>query len=230
MPQSNGDPPEPDDIVVMGDTPRRRVHWASWLTPVLAAGAVAIIGVGVAVAASPGGGHHHQAAAPTSHPTLTRGPTPPTRPHHRPSPTSAATVVAHRATMPAPSTPGRTIPTIGTPGTGPATSPGPASASSTPPAPATHTEEGFNKNGVPTFSNYQNASGPGPVLTFGELVQVSCKVYDPTIPSASPGGYWYRIASTPWVNAYYAVANTFLNGDPPGGPYTHNYDPSVPDC
>ena len=83
---------------------------------------------------------------------------------------------------------------------------------------------------MPTFGDYQNASGPGDAIAFGEDVQVPCKVYDPSIPSANPGGYWYRIASPPWDNAYYAVANTFLNGDPPGGPYARNYDPAVPDC
>ncbi len=61
-------------------------------------------------------------------------------------------------------------------------------------------------------------------------MQVTCKVYDPSIVSATPDGYWYRIASSPWSNAYYAVANTFMNGDPPNGPYTHNTDFNVPDC
>jgi hypothetical protein len=31
-------------------------------------------------------------------------------------------------------------------------------------------------------------------------------------------------------NAYYSPANTFMNGDPYGGPYTHNTDFSVPVC
>ena len=46
----------------------------------------------------------------------------------------------------------------------------------------------------------------------------------------NPGGYWYRIESSPWGNRFYALANTFLNGDPWGGPYTHPTDLSVPDC
>lgn len=62
-------------------------------------------------------------------------------------------------------------------------------------------------------------------------VAVSCKVYAPQIASANPDGYWYRIASAPWSNAYYAVANTFWNGDIPGQrPYTHNTDFAVADC
>lgn len=53
---------------------------------------------------------------------------------------------------------------------------------------------------------------------------------DGTIASVNPDGYWYRISSSPWNNSYYAAANTFLNGDPPNGPYSHNTDFAVPDC
>lgn len=140
----------------------------------------------------------------------------------------------------APVTLGATPPThvvVVVPGsTGSGTGPGPArsgpgptvntSASSS----ATFTEEAYNKNGVPTFTDYTNASGTGPTIPFRESVQVTCKVYDPSIGSSTQGGYWYKIASAPWSNGYYAVANTFLNGDPPGGPYTHYYDPKVTDC
>jgi hypothetical protein len=63
-------------------------------------------------------------------------------------------------------------------------------------------------------------------------IQVTCKVLPPsTIASAYPDEYWYLIASPPWNNQYYTVANTFWNGDVPGNPpYTHNEDPNVPDC
>jgi hypothetical protein len=80
---------------------------------------------------------------------------------------------------------------------------------------------------VNTFANYHNASGQGPSIAAGQWVQVACKVYDPTIASVNPDGYWYRIASSPWNSAYYAPANTFMNGDPYGGPYTHNTDFAV---
>jgi|GEM_PF-7127884 len=83
---------------------------------------------------------------------------------------------------------------------------------------------------VNTFTNYHNASGMGPPIAAGQWVEVSCRVYDPTIASVNPDGYWYRIASSPWSNAYYAPANTFMNGDPVGGPYTHNTDFAVPLC
>lgn len=91
-------------------------------------------------------------------------------------------------------------------------------------------EQVWSSTGVGSFLNYHNASGPGPRLASQQWVDVSCKVYDTTIASALPGGYWYRIASSPWNNQYYATANSFWNGDPPGGPYTHSYDAAVPNC
>lgn len=99
-----------------------------------------------------------------------------------------------------------------------------------PPPPANHLEQETPNHPVNTFTNYHNASGMGPQIAAGQWVEVSCRVYDPTIASVNPDGYWYRIASPPWNNAYYAPANTFMNGDPYGGPYTHNTDFSVPLC
>jgi len=110
-------------------------------------------------------------------------------------------------------------------------SPSPSASRSTAMAPATtYPEEAYNRHGVPTFENYSSVSGPGPDLGFTQVVQVSCKVYDPSIPSVSPDGYWYRIASAPWDNRYYAAANTFLNGLLPSNPNTNYYDPRVPNC
>jgi hypothetical protein len=99
-----------------------------------------------------------------------------------------------------------------------------------PPPPQTWSEQETPNHPVNSFTNYHNASGMGPAISAGQWVQVSCKVYDPTIQSVNPDGYWYRIASAPWNNAYYSPANTFMNGDPYGGPYTHNTDFAVPDC
>jgi surface antigen len=84
--------------------------------------------------------------------------------------------------------------------------------------------------GANTFIDPVNASGLGARIAPGQQVQVTCKAYDPQIASVNPDGYWYQIASDPWSDAYYAPANTFLNGDPWGGPYTHNTDFDVPDC
>jgi hypothetical protein len=102
-------------------------------------------------------------------------------------------------------------------------------STSPPPPPATFSEQ-EGHHGVNTFTNYHNASGLGPFIAAAQWVQVSCKVYDPTIASVNPDGYWYRIASSPWNNAYYSPANTFMNGDPWNGPYTHNTDFAVPNC
>jgi hypothetical protein len=107
---------------------------------------------------------------------------------------------------------------------------GPTGSPSPPPPPQTWSEQETPNHPVNTFTNYHNASGMGPAIAAGQWVQVSCKVYDPTITSVNPDGYWYRIASSPWNNAYYSPANTFMNGDPYGGPYTHNTDFAVPNC
>ncbi len=101
---------------------------------------------------------------------------------------------------------------------------------SPPPPPPTWSEQETPNHPVNTFTDYHNASGMGQPIAAGQWVQVSCKVYDPTIASVNPDGYWYRVASSPWNNTYYSPANTFMNGDPYGGPYTHNTDFNVPDC
>jgi hypothetical protein len=104
-----------------------------------------------------------------------------------------------------------------------------ATPSSPPPA-ATVAEQESPHYPTNTFTNYHNASGLGQQVAAGQWVQVSCKVYEPTIQSVNPDGYWYRIATSPWNNAYYAPANNFLNGDPPQGPYSRNTDWAVPNC
>ncbi len=107
--------------------------------------------------------------------------------------------------------------------------PSPANPPANPPSSATSTEQ-EGHHGVNTFMDYDNASGEGPAIPAAADVQVECKVHDPTIASVNPDGYWYLIASSPWDGNYYAPANTFMNGDPWDGPYTHNTDFSVPDC
>jgi hypothetical protein len=107
--------------------------------------------------------------------------------------------------------------------------PSPANPPANPPSGSTYTEQ-EGHHGVNTFMDYDNASGEGPAIPPAADVQVACKVYDPTIASVNPDGYWYLIASSPWNGNYYAPANTFMNGDPWDGPYTHNTDFSVPDC
>jgi hypothetical protein len=108
---------------------------------------------------------------------------------------------------------------------------GASEAGSAPGASATGTSlEQEGHHGAGSFSNPHSASGGGPTVAAGEYVHVSCRLYDPAISSVNPDGYWYRIADSPWNNVYYAPANTFMNGDPWNGPYTHNTDFNVPTC
>ncbi len=93
----------------------------------------------------------------------------------------------------------------------------------------TYTEE-TGEFGSPTFTDPHNPSVTGIRVKPYEKVKISCKVLAPTIPSVSPDGYWYRIASSPWNNKYYSAANTYLNGDKIGAPALHNTDFKVPDC
>ena len=87
-------------------------------------------------------------------------------------------------------------------------------------------------NGADTFLDPVGASGRGARVEPSTDVAVECKVHAPNIPTASPAGYWYRLAPPPWNGRYYAVANTFFNGDDVPGrrPYLHDVDTSVPDC
>lgn len=99
------------------------------------------------------------------------------------------------------------------------------------PAGAMFTETVASGIGAATFTDPYSMDETGLKIPFLQPVQVPCKVYSPIAPSIGPLGYWYRIASPPWNNHYYAPANSFLNGDPPHGPYTgKDIDPAVPDC
>lgn len=95
----------------------------------------------------------------------------------------------------------------------------------------TYPQTSASRIGAATFDDPYSVDTLGPRIEFLRQVQVSCKVYSPVMPSIGPKGYWYRIASPPWNNHYYAPANSFLNGDPPQGPYTgRDIDEAVPDC
>jgi hypothetical protein len=106
----------------------------------------------------------------------------------------------------------------------------PTTTTTTQATPQYWNEQSVIRNGVPTFRNYHNASERGDQIGYDQVVQVSCKVYDPYIQSVNPDGYWYRIHTAPWNDIYYAAANTFLNGDPHDGPYSRNTDWAIRDC
>ena len=82
-----------------------------------------------------------------------------------------------------------------------------------------------------TWTNYSNAGGTeGPTISTGTSVQVGCVVQGFKVADGNTN--WYRIASSPWNNAYYASADAFYNngatsGSLHGTPYV---DPRVPSC
>ena len=95
---------------------------------------------------------------------------------------------------------------------------------------ATGITEQAGHHGARTFTDYDNATGAGVSVSAGQYVQVACKVYDTSVASGDPDGYWYELVGSPWNGTRYAPANSFMNGDPWNGPYSHNTDFTVPDC
>lgn len=136
-----------------------------------------------------------------------------------------------------PTSPGSTNPPQPTPlptsGSSEASQPAPpapvTSEPAAPPAPATFTET----VGGPThtWSNYSNAGGnEGATIPTGQSVQVACVVQGFKVADGNTN--WYRIASSPWNDAFYASSDAFYNngatsGSLHGTPYV---DPAVPAC
>jgi hypothetical protein len=90
----------------------------------------------------------------------------------------------------------------------------------------TFTEECYNSNGCRVFED-PYGSREQPRLEFMQEVEVSCRVYAPSMPSVE---WWYRLASEPYNNEWWSPAVTYLNGDPPEGPYERDVDEAVPEC
>jgi lysophospholipase L1-like esterase len=229
------------EVVISWVTPNTRVGVAS--ASVRNAGGRVVANLTGKAPHRRGHGHRRRQKGPAPsviYPGVVDGPTFETVTVPRPPHGSSLQITIAATELPTPSavsvqvSPLQTLP-AGTPGAPPAPggstgSPSPGGNPPPPPPPANHLEQETPNHPVNTFTNYHNASGMGPPIAAGQWVEVSCRVYDPTIASVNPDGYWYRIASSPWNNAYYAPANTFMNGDPYGGPYTHNTDFSVPVC
>ena len=74
------------------------------------------------------------------------------------------------------------------------------------------------------------SGGLGQPVQPSEKVEVVCRFYQPNAEASVKPGWWYLIDSPPWNRQYYTVANFYLNGDPPGGPYITNVDNRVPEC
>jgi hypothetical protein len=82
-----------------------------------------------------------------------------------------------------------------------------------------------------TWTNYTTAGGTqGPTIPAYTTVQITCKV--PGFKVADGNTWWYRIASSPWNNSYYASADAFYNNGQTSGSLqgTPFVDPAVANC
>jgi hypothetical protein len=82
-----------------------------------------------------------------------------------------------------------------------------------------------------TWTDYQSAGGlGGSLIHAGQTVDVSCAVRGFAV--ADGNTWWYRIASNPWNNAYYASADAFYNNGQTSGSLVNTpfVDPAVPVC
>ena len=83
--------------------------------------------------------------------------------------------------------------------------------------------------GAKTFADPRTLTAGGGAIPANTEIQVRCRYYAPSVPSVTPDGFWYLIESDQW-NGLWTPANSFMNGDVPGGPYFHNTDFDVPVC
>ena len=87
--------------------------------------------------------------------------------------------------------------------------------------------------GAPTFTDPLNPTTAGMKVPPWAYVRITCRTMTTltAIPTAFADGWVYLLESAPWNDKYYAVANTFWNGDIPGDtPYLHYEDLNVPTC
>ena len=98
-----------------------------------------------------------------------------------------------------------------------------------PPPPPTYAE---TTGGVThTWTNYTNAGGnEGPSIPSNTTVQIACRLTGFRVEDGNT--WWYRIASIPWNDAYYASADAFYNNGQTSGSLlgTPFVDPAVPNC
>lgn len=82
-----------------------------------------------------------------------------------------------------------------------------------------------------TWTNYTNAGGiDGAIISAYATVQVSCRIQGFVVQDGD--AWWYRIASNPWSNSFYASADAFYNNGAISGSLigTPFVDTSVPVC
>jgi len=83
--------------------------------------------------------------------------------------------------------------------------------------------------GANTFADPRTLIDHAQPIPADTAVQVRCRYYAPSIPSVTPDGFWYLIDSGDWAGRW-SPANSFMNGDVPGGRTVHNTDFAVPLC
>jgi len=82
-----------------------------------------------------------------------------------------------------------------------------------------------------TWTDYADAGGTeGPSIASNQTVQITCKLTGLAV--ADGNTWWYKIASSPWSNAYYVSADAFYNNGETSGSLsgTPFVDPNVPSC
>ncbi|WP_406430748.1 hypothetical protein OHB00_02535 [Streptomyces sp. NBC_00631] len=128
-------------------------------------------------------------------------------------------------------TPATTRPATTTPATPATHTPTPTPVAPTPTdLPTRMEQEGYRGANTFTDPHHPGTSRRGPRVQPMTFAPVICRVLAQETLTANPDGYWYLLGGT-WHGKYWAVANTFWNGDVPGHkPYTHNTDKSVPLC
>jgi hypothetical protein len=111
--------------------------------------------------------------------------------------------------------------------TGPSTTPSAGTAAPAPQGTVAETTGGESH----TWTNYTNAGGSaGAVIPGQTTVGIRCRLRGFAVQDGNT--WWYRVASAPWSDAYYASADAFYNnghtsGTLLGTPYV---DEAVPSC
>jgi hypothetical protein len=103
------------------------------------------------------------------------------------------------------------------------------SPSSPPSAPTTFAET--TGGAAHTWSNYSNAGGTeGQTIPANATVQIACTLTGFRVADGNTS--WYRIASSPWSNAFYVSADAFYNNGATAGSLhgTPFVDPNIPSC
>jgi surface antigen len=97
------------------------------------------------------------------------------------------------------------------------------------PPSVTHTET--TGSVAHTWTNYADAGGTeGPSISSNESVQITCRTTGFAV--ADGNTWWYKVASSPWNNAYWVSADAFYNNGATSGSLvgTPFFDPAVPTC